>query len=287
MLFDLFGTLARPAPPEPLREIVEAAGLELPDELWPVVANGCPPAMLLPEMNCSFEDMAPYHLTTGILSSVETLVTWVLANVPGAREPPPGRVELAERVTTYCVEEASLFEDVVSVLDELKSRHVSMSVVSDVSAPFGATVQRLRLGRWFETIHLSFVTGARKKGGSAFRSLSRPDVRTHMIGDSWSSDVLGAVAAGLDAVLVDRDGGHPGRILLSSPALLLDPAEALRVVDEFVPWVVSLTGATADALRQRPDEQFDVSSTEVSWRQAPRVRVCDSLQDVPGVVGLA
>jgi hypothetical protein len=100
-----------------------------------------------------------------------------------------------------------------------------------------------------------------------------------MIGDRWQSDVLGALRAGLPAVLVDREGRSPARLLLDSPELFF--ATDGTVPPSTLPGLSRLIGTTPEALERAPEEHFEFEGAQpVRWRQADKVRIVGGLFEV-------
>jgi putative hydrolase of the HAD superfamily len=120
-----------------------------------------------------------------------------------------------------------LYEDVLPVLEELRSYSLKLALVSNGVRDLRQFVAHHRLG--VDAIVDSRTHGRVKPHPTIFQAaLDRLDVRASeavMVGDSLAEDVEGARALGLHAVLVDRDDRHPdvdGRLtsLLALPAAL-------------------------------------------------------------------
>jgi putative hydrolase of the HAD superfamily len=124
-------------------------------------------------------------------------------------------------------ENFELFEDVLPVLDELRSHSLKLGLVSNGIRDLSEFVAHHRLD--VDAIVDSRSHGWVKPHPTIFQTaLDRLGVgadEAAMVGDSLAEDVEGARALGLRAILVDRDGRHPdveGRVtdLYALPAAL-------------------------------------------------------------------
>lgn len=133
-----------------------------------------------------------------------------LTNVPGDLH-----ADIADRVCEIAWSPASwhAFPDVLPVLDDLRARGIKMAIVSNFVDTLAAVCDQHELTPYFEVIVASVEAGAQKPDSRIFmRALRRlgvrPDEAWH-IGDNYWADVLGARAAGLTPVLLDRAGSVP------------------------------------------------------------------------------
>jgi HAD superfamily hydrolase (TIGR01549 family) len=124
-------------------------------------------------------------------------------------------------------ENFELYEDVLPVLEELRSHSLKLGLVSNGIRDLSEFVAHHRLD--VDAIVDSRSHGWVKPHPTIFRTaLERLEVRASeaaMVGDSLAEDVEGARALGLRAILVDREDRHPdvdGRIttLYALPAAL-------------------------------------------------------------------
>ncbi len=110
-----------------------------------------------------------------------------------------------------------VYSDVIPTLAELERRGVRRCIVSNFDGRLLRICAEAGLASFFDAIVISSRAGAAKPSPQIFfqalASLAvRPDEALH-IGDSWLEDVLGARAAGMWALWIDR--GQPpasGRI---------------------------------------------------------------------------
>ncbi len=106
-----------------------------------------------------------------------------------------------------------VFEDVRPCLDALQKKRVRLAVISNWDTRLRATLKSVGLHDYFEVITVSGEQGINKPDQEIFHRTARalglpPDQILH-IGDSHREDYLGAQAAGLHAVHLDRAKNSP------------------------------------------------------------------------------
>lgn len=123
------------------------------------------------------------------------------------------------------------FDDVVPAMEQLRARGLTVGLITNMDRKGSEIVEGLGLSDHIDLAVTSLDAGAAKPSPTIFRAAlakagAGPDEAMH-VGDQPSSDIEGALGAGLRAVLLDRDRNHPGytacpRIenLLVLPALL-------------------------------------------------------------------
>jgi putative hydrolase of the HAD superfamily len=122
----------------------------------------------------------------------------------------------AERSAWY------IFPDVAPSLDALREAGFRLAIVSNW--PWGAPelLHSLELARHFESLIISARVGYQKPHARIFEhaldQLGVPARRTVHVGDSYRADVLGARAAGITPILIDRSVGDASRIEAAAPA---------------------------------------------------------------------
>lgn len=133
----------------------------------------------------------------------------------GGREvAPPGPLRRALRRLVYPLVARfyRLFPETVEVLEELRRRGYEMSILSNNSSLMIDQLTHLELGRFFPVVSYSEEVGVEKPHPRIFHAvlarLGRNPAETVYVGDSYRADVVGATAAGIVPVLVDRDGRH-------------------------------------------------------------------------------
>jgi putative hydrolase of the HAD superfamily len=123
--------------------------------------------------------------------------------------------------------EFSVFDDVRPALDSFRDRDLRLVVVSNWDVSLVDVLDRGGLAPLFDGIVTSAQVGARKPEAAIFQCALRvaqiaPERAVH-VGDSLLEDVEGARAAGLQAILLRRDGraGPPGVRTVASLAELV------------------------------------------------------------------
>lgn len=114
-----------------------------------------------------------------------------------------------------------VYADVLPLLVTLGERGCRAGIITNFDGRVVPLLRHLGLADRFDSVTLSSRVGAAKPDPAIFRHALarhgvRPDEALH-VGDSPAEDVVGAAAAGLFAVLVDREGRHA------------DPARGVRV----------------------------------------------------------
>ncbi len=102
----------------------------------------------------------------------------------------------------------ALYPDVLPVLRALKSRGLTMGVISDWGIGLGLILRHHDLVQYFDFAVVSAMQRSAKPDPSLFQTALRranaiADYTLH-VGDSYPLDVLGARAAGITPVLLDR-----------------------------------------------------------------------------------
>lgn len=103
-----------------------------------------------------------------------------------------------------------LYPDAEPALKTLRERGYTIGVVSDWSSRLGEIFDTLGVSRYLDFVLASGAAGAAKPNPRFYHMAAQAaGVAPHqaiMIGDSYHADVLGARAAGMDALLLDRAG---------------------------------------------------------------------------------
>ncbi len=106
-----------------------------------------------------------------------------------------------------------VFPDALECLEVLEARGIPVAVVSNWDSRLKDVLEGLGLAGRFRFVLVSAEFGAEKPDPSIFlEAVRRMGVRPGRVvhaGDLYREDVLGARAAGLRAVLVDREGTAP------------------------------------------------------------------------------
>jgi putative hydrolase of the HAD superfamily len=118
---------------------------------------------------------------------------------------------------TATLVEAIAFEplpETAAVLTELRARGHRLAVVSNWDVSLLEVLDRTGLAPFFDTVVISAVIGASKPDPRPFAialdELGAVAADAIHVGDTYGEDVVGARAAGVRPILVDRDGvgGH-------------------------------------------------------------------------------
>ncbi|NHZ91397.1 HAD-IA family hydrolase [Massilia sp. CCM 8733] len=146
-----------------------------------------------------------------------------LARSAPARSPMVGAVGLAElaracdvapdprHASDLAAELASIapYPEARPVLIALRKRGLRIAVASNLALPYAQPL-RDQLGDLVDTACLSFEVGHVKPDPAFYRALCRQlnlaPAEVLMVGDTWRCDYLGASAAGLQALHLDRRG---------------------------------------------------------------------------------
>jgi putative hydrolase of the HAD superfamily len=131
--------------------------------------------------------------------------------------PAEDHTEIGRRIYTeaWSPQAWQLYPDTIPTLKELCHRGVRMAVISNFVDTLQAVCEHHGLAPYFDVILPSVDAGAMKPDPSIFAKALRrlgvaPGDAWH-VGDNYWADILGARAAGLTAILVDRERSvhHP------------------------------------------------------------------------------
>jgi putative hydrolase of the HAD superfamily len=201
VLLDAYGTLLRLPPPAPrLRELLAADGHPHPEER--VAAAVAAEVRHYRRNHGRGRDAAS-------LAALRRECAAVIARELGGDAPALER--LADMLVASLRFE--LMPDAVPALDALAARGARLAVVSNWDCSLPRVLSGLGVGDRFAAIATSAVAGAAKPDPAIFLgTLARlgvaPGDALHC-GDSPDHDCAGARAAGIAAVLIDRDGRAP------------------------------------------------------------------------------
>ena len=105
------------------------------------------------------------------------------------------------------------FDDVVPVLDELAERGLVVGMITNIDSDGAGLAASIGLTGRLDVIVTSSEVQAEKPSRRIFdEALRRAGVEARdavHVGDQPTTDIDGALGAGLAAVLIDRDGNHP------------------------------------------------------------------------------
>jgi putative hydrolase of the HAD superfamily len=107
----------------------------------------------------------------------------------------------------------AIYDDVVSTLEELSRRDFKLAVVSNWDSHLPKLLATLNLDRFFPVVAVSAIEEVGKPDPEIFRRacqrLQVSATESLHVGDSVTEDYDGARAAGLSALLLDRQDRHP------------------------------------------------------------------------------
>ena len=133
--------------------------------------------------------------------------------------------QLAQRIwDTYCYGGVRLYADALDVLNTLRDRGKRLGLVSNWSPSLVCTLERLGIAGHFDAIAISSMVGFRKPDARLFRvaldALAVDPAECAYVGDSVELDVIGASAAGISPILIQRSeaaSGSPSSLDASIP----------------------------------------------------------------------
>jgi putative hydrolase of the HAD superfamily len=201
VLFDVDFTLARPGPelgPEGYVRAGARYGLTLDPERY---EDGRQAALAALERHPDFE-----HDDEIWFAFTERIIV-------GMGGSPPGSYDCAVEITRGWErhENFELYDDVVPVLDELRTAGLKIALVSNSARDVHAFAHHHGLD--IDAGISSFHHGKTKPHASIFRAvldlLEVTPEEAAMVGDTIEADIDGARAIGMRAVLVDRLDQHP------------------------------------------------------------------------------
>ncbi len=106
-----------------------------------------------------------------------------------------------------------LFPDTLPALTKLQEQGIELGIISNFDSRLFAVMRGLGIAQSFDTVTISSLAHAAKPSPKIFQQALEkhavdPEEAMH-VGDSLSDDVEGATKAGLQAVLLDRQGRYP------------------------------------------------------------------------------
>lgn len=108
------------------------------------------------------------------------------------------------------------YREAASVLCLLRSSRFKLGLISNFDSRIEEILVALNLSIWFDSVVFSSRTGVSKPHPGIFeRSLAELQVEPHEalhVGDSYDRDYRGATAAGMRALLLDREGHWESRV---------------------------------------------------------------------------
>jgi putative hydrolase of the HAD superfamily len=141
-----------------------------------------------------------------------------------------GRIVAAIAEAHFHHENWQLYPDVLPTLKALRTLGYPIGVVSDWSSRLPLILDTLGIGSYLTFVLASGAAGAAKPDAQFYRMAAEAGgvapSEALMVGDSYHADVLGARAAGMDALLLDR----PGTAAYSDVTVIRSLAELVAIV---------------------------------------------------------
>jgi putative hydrolase of the HAD superfamily len=214
VLLDSFGTLVSMEPPAPrMRAALARVGVEVSEE----------------RADQAFRAEIRYYLAHHVEGSDERSLSALRDSCADVLRHALGHPELdlaAARAAMLDAIRFQPFPDSAPALRELRSRGLKLVVASNWDCSLPDVLERAGLASLVDGVVASAVVGADKPAPAVFEAAlavagCAPDRAVH-VGDSIEKDVAGAEAAGIRAVLIDRDGrsAHGGGAVIASLAEL-------------------------------------------------------------------
>jgi putative hydrolase of the HAD superfamily len=200
VVFDVDFTLARPGPdlgPEGYRELGRRHGLELdPARYEQARAGALAEVKRHPELD---HDEEIWVLFT----------ERIIVGMGGRGDTYAAAVEMEGRWAHS--QHFDLYDDALPVLELVRGRGLKIGLLSNSSRDLGESVAPHR--QYADAVLTSHAHGKTKPHESIFRAMLdllavAPD-EAAMVGDTIEDDVEGALAVGMRAVLLDREGRYP------------------------------------------------------------------------------
>ena len=105
-----------------------------------------------------------------------------------------------------------LYAETLATLEQLKGRGFTVGVISNFDSRLFGLLDGLGVSPFVDTVVISTQAGAAKPAREIFaQALARVSVSAENaihIGDSYEADIVGAQAAGLTPLFIDRNGKH-------------------------------------------------------------------------------
>jgi putative hydrolase of the HAD superfamily len=204
VLLDALGTLVELQPPAPrLRALLAAEGFSVSEERAAAAFRA--------EIAYYLE----HHLEGATRDGLCELRDRCAATLLDALEL-PGLDPARARRAMLAALEFTPYPDTAPALEELRAEGHRLAIVSNWDCSLGDWLEPSGLTALVDVVVTSAVTGAAKPDPLIFRRaldlLGAEEVDAVHVGDSLDTDVDGARAAGIRAVLIARDGDAPGGV---------------------------------------------------------------------------
>ncbi len=313
VLFDLFETLVAPVPRSARKALLAEHELG-PSELgYGLLQRGIAEGPALEAMGLSLEQANQVRLTNEFADRAALLAALQQRFCP-ERQLEEAHIHSVnswgERLSTLL----RCDDDAESLLENLQQADIKLGLISNIDTPGKRVVPRLGLDRWFSAQRFSCAVGIKKPAAAMFydtlAALGVEASQAVMVGDSWVSDVVGALAVGMRAIWIDRGGDPIARLIYEGDASSVGLGQPQIWNDatrrRIAPWVPHLLphgdagtdGARSDDLHSSPTSPTEPHTSrpsgeplsaanlarDAAWRQ--RVVRVSALSEVGVMLGL-
>ena len=114
-----------------------------------------------------------------------------------------------EKIITKEVDNAQMFKDVFPAIKQLKQKKVRVCIISNLANPYKKPVYTLGLNDVVDELIFSCEQGCKKPEKQIFHlACNRMNIEPCqglMVGDSLTSDYVGAIGSGMNALLLNRN----------------------------------------------------------------------------------
>ena len=209
IFFDFYNTLAKFWPPLPYIQM--QAGLKFGFELQESkIKKGYQIADIF--FNKQNETNPISTMSAGMRSSFFAEYEKIILNAAGLNV----SLELAKKIWEQAIKipkEFILFDDTINALKQIQNNGISIGIITNLRADMPTLLHKLKLEQYIDGVINSRDAGYEKPDPRIFHDAFKlfnvsPENSLH-VGDQYRSDVQGAIAVGMSAVLLDRESFHP------------------------------------------------------------------------------
>lgn len=144
----------------------------------------------------------------------EVALPYTIINTLRALEADPSLAEsISASFQQGLIDSTRLADDALQVMTALRESNRRVGIVTNgYTSTQGRKIRHHDLDQYADFVLISEAVGSHKPHGGIFReALSRADVEASQalfVGDNINTDILGSVNAGMDGILIDRNGGR-------------------------------------------------------------------------------
>lgn len=119
-----------------------------------------------------------------------------------------GQAQELTKILNYEISQARIYGDAIVALKEIKKLGIPMGLISNLVSPYKRPVYDLGIDSFFDKIIFSCEVGCRKPEKEIYllacQEMNIEPEQGLMVGDTVISDYEGPLAAGMNAVLINR-----------------------------------------------------------------------------------